>query len=94
MSKWLTRYQIKGKSMEPSYNDGDHVIAWKFGKIRENDVIVFKKNALTMIKRVEKIERNINQNRYIVKGDNWQESDENLGAIEKSEILGKVIMKC
>lgn len=93
MSKWLTRYQIKGNSMKPSFNDGDHTIAWKFGKIRENDVIVFKKNALTMIKRVKKIKQDANQNRYTIKGDNWRESDENLGTIEKSEILGKVILK-
>lgn len=82
--------------MQPSFNDGDHVIAWKFGKIRENDVIVFKKNSLTMIKRVKKIEKTGSQKKYIVKGDNWRENDESqggFGSIEKSEILGKIILQ-
>lgn len=93
MSKWLMRYKIHGNSMKPSFNDGDHVIAWKYGKIRENDVIVFKKNALTTIKRVKKIEEYPNKKKYIVKGDNWEESDDNFGTIDQSEILGKIILQ-
>lgn len=75
--------------MEPSYKDGDKVIAFKFGKVRETDVIVFKKNAITMIKRVQKIENT----KYYVRGDNWNASEgsDDFGALSKEEIIGKVV---
>lgn len=77
--------------MQPSYKNGDLVIVWKYGKVRPGNVIVFKKNALTMIKRVQKIENN----RYYVRGDNYQESSDSeaFGTIQKSKIIGKVILK-
>ena len=86
---FIQKFKIQGESMEPAYKNGDHVLIWKYGKLKTGDVIIFKKNALTMIKRIHKIENN----RFTVKGDNWQKSDENFGTLEKNEIVGKVILK-
>ena len=75
--------------MEPSYKNGDRVVTTRLLKPKTGDVIVFKKNAMTMIKRVQKIE---NQ-KYHVRGDNWKESEgsDDFGLITREEIIGKVI---
>ncbi|MEK7544913.1 MAG: S26 family signal peptidase [Patescibacteria group bacterium] len=85
----LKRFIVKGRSMEPSYKDGDTLVAFRYGKIQENDVVVFKKNAMTMIKRVQKIEKE----KYYVRGDNWKESEgsDDFGLITREEIIGKVL---
>ncbi len=80
--------------MSPTLNHGTKITIqkriWKYPKLKVGDIVVFKKNALTMIKRISQIEND----RYSVKGDNWQQStdSDDFGSIDREDILGKVIM--
>lgn len=73
--------------MEPNFKDGDYVIAFSyiFNKPNVGDVIVFKKEKLLLIKRIQKLE---NSN-TIATGDNSKARF----TVNKKDILGKVIFK-
>lgn len=57
-----------------------------FREPKTGDIIAFKKNKMTFIKRIEKI----NGQNYFVSGDNKTDSLE-IGWIQKEHILGKLI---
>ena len=75
--------------MIPIFQPGDRVLVWRWGAVRQGDTVVFSKNGMTMVKRaVAK-----NNDRWIMRGDNFSQSTDGLdfGEVEESAIEGKVI---
>ena len=79
-----TVFKIATGSMEPTINIGSRVIIKLTNDIKDNDIIVYKKDLDYVCHRVEKI----NKNGVICKGDNNNVEDDE---ISKSNIIGKVI---
>src|SRR6266496_1965295 len=92
----LSKFKIKGHSMEPLLSSQDMVLAsifpYLFKNPRVNDIVVFEdKKRSFLIKRITKIENNM----FFVTGDNKADSldSRNFGEISRSQILGKVVYK-
>ena len=92
----LSKLKISGHSMEPSFRNGDKVLAsfipYLFKKLQINDVVVFQDNKNNIfIKRIKKIK----DKKFFVAGDNKNDSldSRSLGYINKYQILGKIIAK-
>ena len=74
--------------MESAFYNGDHILTFNWIRPKAGDAIVFRKNGKNLIKRVEKIK----DGKIFVKGDNRRFSSE-MGPIESSQMIGKVILK-
>lgn len=84
----LMRFKIIDKSMEPSFNEGDYIIARTILiKPVIEDVVIVKHDEIFMIKRIIKID----DDRYIVQGDNTKYSSPI--AVKKEQIIGKVFFR-
>jgi len=84
----LAIYQVKGHSMEPTLYSGQRVVISRLGKGRPGNLVIFKKNAQTMVKRIEKIEGD----HVMVRGDHPDSTDSrSFGSVRRSQILGKVL---
>ena len=92
MEMWpFKRFRIVGESMSPAYKDGDIVLIYRWGKIRAGDVVVFRKEGMTMIKRaISKTNDGWN-----VRGDNISNSTDSLefGTVPFGRIEGSVIAR-
>ncbi len=86
----LGRFKVFGHSMEPTLNEHSIVfvssVPYFFSLPKINDIVVFRKEGKTMIKRVKKR----NGNKYFIEGDNKSDSLE-VGWIERRDIMGKVV---
>ncbi|MBR9678839.1 MAG: hypothetical protein GON13_01050 [Nanoarchaeota archaeon] len=79
--------KISGKSMEPTFAQGDFVIVQKFCfKPRVNNIIIAKTVDGEVIKRIKKIKEKV----YYLKGDNSNSAEY---TINKKQIMGKIIKK-
>lgn len=88
--KWpLVLFRVKGESMQPTLTAGDVVLVCRWWKGRAGDLVVAKKNAVTLVKRV----REKRGHDYFLVGDNPLKStdSEDFGTIRSEQILGKVI---
>lgn len=80
--------------MLPTLKPGQDVLcfnwAYIFSKPKKGDIVVIKKNDTEIVKRIGQI---ISDRNIFVQGDNKQASTDSssFGAIDKSEIIGKVI---
>lgn len=78
--------------MEPLIKEGSFLLAsslpFLFRKPKNKDIIFFRSQGKTIVKRIIKRE----QNRYIVEGDNTSDSKK-FGPVSRKDILGKVILK-
>ena len=74
--------------MEPTLRSGQRVLVCRWLKGRMGDLVIFKKNAQTMVKRIEKIE-----GRDIMALGNHSDSTDSrsFGSVKASQILGKVL---
>lgn len=81
--------KVSGSSMEPELHEGDFLLIYKTTKIKINDIIVFREQNMTMVKRVI----DINENGIYVIGDHVVASTDSrhFGRIMNSKILGRVI---
>lgn len=90
--------------MTPTFIPGDYVLADTWSKIiNKSDIVVFKRNfhgyMIFNVKRVSHIagdifhEKTLNENQIAVIGDNSDNSEDSrvFGAINKSDIVGKVV---
>ena len=86
----FSRFVVEGKSMEPSFKEGERVLTFNFSSPKKGDVVVVKKK-INLIKRVQTIENNS----YFVVGDNQNRSTDSreFGPVPKEEIVGKVLFK-
>jgi phage repressor protein C with HTH and peptisase S24 domain len=82
-------YQVKGQSMSPTLSQNQRLIVnyWSKGKV--GDLVVLKKEAKTMVKRIESIDGT----HIYVKSDHPSGSGSHeFGALHASQILGKVLL--
>jgi len=84
----FSRFIVKEESMVPAFKPGDHVLTFNWGKYRKNDLIVFKLEGRSYLKRIDRIDKN----RFYISGDNKKASTK-FTPIAKSQIVGKVILK-
>lgn len=90
----IQRFTIYGNSMLPTFQPGQDILcfnwAYIFSKPKIGELVVIRKNGKDMVKRIQKIQNH----QYFVEGDNKFGSTDsrNFGWINKSEIVGKVIM--
>ena len=88
------RFTIHGNSMLPSLKPGQDVVvfnwAYIFSEPKIRDIVVINHQGRQIIKRISRI----NNHALWVRGDNEKESTDssNFGAVEKSNIIGKVIL--
>ena len=86
----LSRFKVSGHSMIPTLKPGQEIlvssIPYFFKKPRIDDIIAFKGGNKFLIKRIKQVEND----RFLVKGDNKTDSKE-YGWIERGQIIGKVI---
>lgn len=76
---WMTSIKVEGKSMEPTFYNGEILFFNFFSSSKINDVIVFdcfskctlSGKAITLVKRLDKIDGN---GCYWVEGDNKEHS--------------------
>ncbi|MDC0932677.1 S26 family signal peptidase [Arcobacteraceae bacterium] len=84
-------FRVEGYSLFPLLKEGEVVLCSKlfsFSTIKVNDIVVFKKNNVVMIKKVKEI----NSKGYFVQGENPDSIDSrNFGELQKKEILYKVL---
>jgi phage repressor protein C with HTH and peptisase S24 domain len=86
----ISLHIVKGHSMQPSFNEGDRVITlnWNLISPKKRDVIAFKQNNKSFLKRIV----SINQSNITVKGDNKTDSLK-ISQIQKNSIIGRVVLK-
>lgn len=86
----LGKFKIAGHSMQPLLDPGQEIIVsnipYFFRSPKKGDLIAFKENNKTIIKRIQKT----HDRRFFVLGDNKQDSKK-FGSIPKNKIIGKVI---
>jgi phage repressor protein C with HTH and peptisase S24 domain len=84
-------FRVEGYSLFPLLKEGEVVLCSKlfsFSTIKVNDIVVFKKYNVVMIKKVKEI----NSKGYFVQGENPDSIDSrNFGELQKKEILYKVL---
>ena len=87
----FARFQIEGESMLPAFKNGDRVLVWRWGSVREGDTVVFCKAGMTMVKRVAKK----NGDRLHLRGDNVSASTDSLdfGEVGVKEVVGRVVIR-
>jgi|SRR5208283_310455 len=89
-------FRVKDKSMKPSINDGDYVIASRvsyiFAKPKAGDIVVLRhpSGRFFIVKRIARI----TGKGYFVVGDNKPVSEDSrkFGAVGRDSIVGKVFM--
>lgn len=101
---FFTLSVVKGKSMEPTFHDGQVVLVGKggllFGPLKRGDVVVFTRNGQLLVKRVVALPyetapdgTRVPANHVYVVGDNLEVSEDSraFGPIPLSSIVGKVL---
>ncbi|OGH49099.1 MAG: signal peptidase I [Candidatus Levybacteria bacterium RIFCSPLOWO2_02_FULL_41_11] len=85
-------FRISGHSMMPHLKPNDRIIISSISYLLKNpqigDVVIFRYNNKTLIKRIVRI----SNGEFCVGGDNRKDSLK-INAIERNDILGKVILK-
>lgn len=83
----ISKFKVYGNSMFPTLKEGQEVLTFNWGKVREGDIVVTK---VAKIKRVQKMMGN---KVYLV-GDNKTESTDSrhFGSVDQSQIVGRVLL--
>lgn len=90
----LSRFTVYGNSMLPTLKSGQNILvfnwAYFFFKPKIGDIVVILKDGKDMVKRIQKCDGC----QVFVQGDNAKESTDSrsFGLIDKSEIVGKVML--
>lgn len=74
--------------MLPAFASGDRVLTFNWGKLKANNVVVFRQDDKYFIKRIDKFVDN-----YVyISGDNRSKSSK-MKPVKRELIVGKVILK-
>jgi signal peptidase I len=103
-NSFFTLSVVRGKSMEPTFRDGQVVLVGKggllFGPLKRGDVVVFTRNGQLLVKRVVALPyetapdgTRVPANHIYVVGDNLEVSDDSrtFGPIPLRSVIGKVL---
>lgn len=86
-------YKVAGKSMEPSYYEGDYVLVQRLTPPKPGDAVVLRdpRNGQEVLKRVARIKNN----QYYVLGDNPEHNTDSrtYGWVGRKKIFGKLWIK-
>ena len=91
--------EVAGRSMLPTLEPGDWLLAVRAGTIERGDLVVVRhpSRGLELVKRVAAVpgERGLGPDRYLVVGDNPEESTDarTFGPVERSAIAGVVVAR-
>lgn len=91
--------EVAGRSMEPTLQPGDWLVAVRAGTIERGDLVVVRHPTrdLELVKRVAGLpgEGDLGPDRYLVVGDNPEESTDGraFGPVERSAIAGVVVAR-
>ena len=80
----ISRFRVKGRSMEPGFHEGDFVVVSRLSKPRIGDAVVIDYHGKQMLKRIS----GIDGEKYFVRGDN--QVDGRVFAVKRSAVVGKV----
>lgn len=92
----IYKYKVSGHSMSPTLKEDSEVFvnrcAFVFRNPQKNTIIALKdpRDGKVLLKRITKVEKG----KYFVEGDNKKHSTDSrdFGMIEKSDIIGKVLI--
>ena len=87
----FSRYEVKGRSMEPFFSEGDRVLLLRTKNIKKGDIAVFSTPERDCIKRVAAVK----DDEFFVEGDNKAASTDSrhYGTVNKEQVVGKVLLK-
>jgi nickel-type superoxide dismutase maturation protease len=91
--------EVQGRSMAPTLEPGDWLIAVRAGKIERGDVVVLNhpSRPIELVKRVAALpgESGLGPESYLVVGDNQDESTDGraFGPVDRSAIAGVVVAR-
>jgi nickel-type superoxide dismutase maturation protease len=86
----LKTFKVSGNSMNPLLADGDQILVKSVPEYKVGDIVVSIhpiQSDLTMVKRIESIEKN----GLRLRGINAQESTDKFGIVDYNKIIGKMI---
>ena len=88
----ISRFKVKGHSMEPILKNGSFFIASSIPFLLNNpkigDIIIFKSENKIIVKKISKIKAD----KFFIEGENKNDSKK-FAPLSRNKILGKVIMK-
>lgn len=91
--------EVSGRSMMPTLEPGDWLLAVRAGRIERGDLVVVRHpdRDLELVKRVAALpgEPDLGPDRYLVVGDNPEESTDGrvFGPVKRSSIAGVVVAR-
>jgi nickel-type superoxide dismutase maturation protease len=91
--------EVRGRSMVPTLEPGDWLIAVRAGKVERGDVVVLRhpSRRMELVKRVAALpgESGLGPQSYLVVGDNREESTDGraFGPVERPAIAGVVVAR-
>lgn len=91
--------EVRGRSMVPTLEPGDWLIAVRAGKVERGDVVVLRhpSRPMELVKRVAALpgESGLGPQSYLVVGDNPEESTDGraFGPVERPVIAGVVVAR-
>lgn len=101
---FFTLSVVRGKSMEPTFHDGQVILVGKggllFGPLKRGDVVVFTRDGQLLVKRVVALPyetapdgTRVPADHIYVVGDNLEVSEDSrtFGAIPLRSVIGKVL---
>jgi nickel-type superoxide dismutase maturation protease len=91
----ISRFIIRGQSMEPAFRAGDYVLVNRRAKkLVPGDVVVLRDPREPQRKMLKRI-NGVTDAGYIVSGDNRMGSTDskNFGSVPKADIIGKVLFR-